>query len=163
MIYDWHELQYIAHKALIAARKSLQKHGHFEPIGLVFHDGGLSQAFEFSSRSSPDKRISQEVFKRLVVDLNAEAAIVVTESWIKVGPEIPLDRTKSIADDPERTEALVIEAASPHARYLIIQTFAKDASGTVLFDVPIDTNNTFDGWSEWLDGVWPESNPKWSV
>lgn len=80
-----------------------------------------------------------------------------------MGTDMHLDLTRSIADDPDREEAIVIEAVSRQAKCMIIQVFRKDPSGKVRFDAPMEPESPFDWWSEWLDGVWPKTEAKWST
>jgi hypothetical protein len=53
-----------------------------------------------------------------------------------------------------RKEAIVIEAASPKAKCLIIQAFSKDDAGKFLFETPMEPDYPITWSSEWLDGVW---------
>ena len=159
MSYDRTELQKIARKALLAAHENLQTYGRILPIGMVFDEDGLTRLFPFNCEDLQVKRILQEEFKNLLVKVGAKAAVVVTESWLKEETQMPPNLTRSIADDPARKEAIVIEAASSQARYMIIQIFRKDPSGRVRFDPPIEPYFACEVRSEWLDGVWPDRKP----
>ena len=163
MDYHRDELKKVAREALAAARENLRKHGHVQPVGLVFHQDGLTHVFQFTFQSIEEKRASQEAFRQVLRKVRARAAVVVTESWLKMETEMPPDLTRSIADDPTRKEAIVIAAVSRQARSMIIQVFRRDSSGKVRFDSPMEPESPFEWWSEWLDGVWPEREPKWST
>jgi hypothetical protein len=159
MNYNRKELRKAAIEALTVAKDNLRQHGYVQPVGLVFHEPGLTNVFQFTFDGIEEKRASQVAFKQLLAKVEARAAIVVTESWIKMKPDKPLDLTVSISDDPERKEAIVVEAVSPSARLIIIQIFSKDPSGTVKFEAPFEPERPLEWSSEWLDGIiWTDSD-----
>lgn len=151
MKYDRKNLLQVARDALAVARQNLQKHGFVEPVGLIFHKGGLSHIYQFKFQNLNEKRVSQEMFRELLIKVRARAAVVVSESWVKTVPHDLSDLTKSIADDPARQEAIIIEAVSDVARIFIMQLFVRNESGTVNFESPFEPDHGFDWISEWLD------------
>jgi len=163
MDYHRDELKKVAREALAVARENLLKYGHVQPVGLVLHQDGLTHLFQLTFQSIEEKRASQEAFRQVLRKVRARAAVVVTESWLKVETGMRPDFTRSVADDPTRKEAIVIEAVSRQARCMIIQVFGKDPSGKVRFDSTMEPENPFEWWSEWLDGVWSETEAKWST
>ena len=79
--------------------------------------------------------------------------MVVMESWIKMATNGPLDLTTPVSDMPGPREAIVIEAASPQGRVMILQMFCKGSEGYA-FDEPVEPQAPIEWASEWLDGVW---------
>ena len=156
MNYNRKRLRSLALEVLKIAQENLLRDGYLHPVGLIYTKTGLSQVFQFRCQDLREKRVLQEEFKQLLLQLKARTAIVVTESWLKVRPELPLDLTKSIADRPDRKEAIVIEAASPKAKCMIMQVFTKDEAGKVRFENPTEPDYPISWSSEWLDGVWDE-------
>ncbi len=154
MKFDKKQLRKLAQDVLELAQANLRDDGYLEPVGLVYTYVGLSRVVPFKYRGLDEKRKSQTEFRRLLVKLKAQAAIVVTESWLKLGPDLPVDLTQSLADLPGRQEAIVIEAASPKAKHIIIQIFSKNETGQVRFETPMEPDHPISWSSEWLDGVW---------
>ncbi len=154
MNYDRKRLRKLARNVLKVAQANLKRDGFVQPVGLVYTNTGLTEVFQFRYQDLDEKRASQEGFRQLILKMKARAAIIVTESWIKMGPDLPLDLTRSVADMPGRKEAIVIEAASPKANLMIIQVFSKDETGKVHFDTPMEPDHPISWSSEWLSGVW---------
>lgn len=86
MNYDRKRLRKLARDVLKIAQDNLQRDGYLQPVGLVYTNTGLNQVFQFRCRDLDEKRSSQEKFKQVLLQLRARAAIVVTESWLKVAP-----------------------------------------------------------------------------
>jgi hypothetical protein len=154
MNYDRKRLRKLALDVLKIAQDNLRRDGYLQPVGFLYTKDGLSRVFQFRCLRLNQKRASQKGFRQLVIQMKARAAIVVTESWLKLGPELPVDLTKSVAEMPGRKEAIVIESASPKARCMIIQVFSKDETGRVHFEDPMKPDHAISWSSEWLDGVW---------
>jgi hypothetical protein len=154
MNYDRKKLRRIARDVLNIAQGNLRRDGYLQPIGLVYTKVGLTEVFQFRCQDLDQKRASQEGFRQLLHQTKARAAFVVTESWIKMGPDLPLDLTRSVADMPGRTEAIVIEAASAKAKLMVVQAFSKDNTGKISFETPMEPDHPITWSSEWLDGVW---------
>jgi hypothetical protein len=154
MDYDRKRLRKLAREVLKIAQNNLRRDGYLQPVGLVYTNAGLNQVFQFRCQDLDEKRASQDEFRRLLLKMKARDAIVVTESWIKTGPDLPLDLTRSVADMPGRKEAIVIEAASPKAKCMIIQAFSKGITGKISFETPLEPDHPISWSSEWLDGVW---------
>jgi hypothetical protein len=154
MNYDRKKLRRIARDVLKIAQGNLRRDGYLQPVGLVYTKVGLTEVFRFRCHDLDQKRASQEGFRRLLHQMKARAAIVLTESWIKMGPDLPLDLTRSVADMPGRKEAIVIEAASVKAKCMIIQAFTTDNAGRISFEAPMEPDHPITWSSEWLDGVW---------
>jgi hypothetical protein len=152
--YDRKKLRRIARDVLKIAQGNLRRDGYLRPVGLVYTNAGLAKVFQFRCQDFDQKRASQEGFRQLLHQMKARAAIVVTESWIKMGPDLPLDLTRSIANMPGRKEAIVIEAASAKAKCMIIQVFSKDEGGKIGFETAMEPDHPISWSSEWLDGVW---------
>lgn len=152
MKYDRENLHRLAHEALGVARENLQKHGFVESVGLIFHKKGLSHVYQFKYKNHDEKRTSQTVFRDLIQTVGARAVIVVTESWVKTAPK-NIDPTKSLEDDPDRKEAIVIEAVSETARIFIMQMFEREGSDSFTFMSPFEPDYRMEWSSEWLDGV----------
>ena len=163
MHYNRKRLRSLARDMLRIAQENLRRDGDLQPVGLIYTNAGLSQVFPFRCQGLDQKRSSQQEFRKLLLQLKARAAIVVTESWLKVRPELPLDLTRSIADLPDKEEAVVIEAASPKSRYMIMQVFRKDESGKLHFETPMEPDHPITWSSEWLDGIWSERRSEWST
>ena len=161
MNYSRKRLRSLARDVLKIAQENLRRDGCLQPVGLVYTNSGLSQVFQFRCRDLDEKRSSQAQFRQLLLELNAKAAIVVTESWLKMAPDQPLDLTRSVADMPGRMECIVIEAGSPKARYMLMQVFTKHDAGTLHFEKPMEPDHPITWSSEWLDGIWPERGPEW--
>ena len=153
MEYTRENLQLVAHSILEIARKNLQRDGYLSPVGLIFHKDGISQIFQFTFSDVDEKRQSQEAFRDMFKTVGGRAAVIVTESWLKVRSDSPLDPTQSIVDDPDRKEVIVIEAASSLAKVFITQTFARDSEGKIHFEPPFEPEYGFTWHSEWLDGI----------
>ena len=100
----------------------------------------------------------QALFKAATLKTGALAAVVVTESWYRTPtPGEPVDLTRSIADYPDRMDCIVVEAASPQARHIVIQLFSKSPSGSYEFAEPFELSPEMTWFSEWLDGVWTQN------
>jgi hypothetical protein len=151
--YGKKKLQRIIGEILTVAQDNLRKHGYLRPVGLIYTTAGMTHIFEFKFKGVEQKRQSQQAFKKLVADVQALAVIVVTESWIKMPPDVPVDVTRSVADMPGRQEAIVIEGASPKARVVCVQVFRKGESG-ISFDEPENLGDRFTWTSEWTNGLW---------
>lgn len=154
MNFDGKRLRKLTRDVLKVAQGNLRRDGYLQPVGLVYTNAGLSEVFQFRYQDLDEKRASQAGFRQLLVKMQARAGIVVTESWLKTAPELPLDLTQSVADMPGRQEVIVIEAASPKAKCMIIQVFSKDETGKIHFETPMEADHPISWSSEWLDGVW---------
>ena len=137
---------------LKTAQYNLTKHGYLQPLGLIFTTAGMTNVFEFHFQGTEEKRLSQAAFKKLVADVGALAVVVITESWIKMHPSIPLELDRPVADMPGREESIVIEAVSRKARVILVQVFRKEDSG-ITFDNPTDIGDRYEWASEWTDGL----------
>jgi hypothetical protein len=152
MRYTKEKLQAIVRTVLSAAQVNLKNHGYLQPVGLIFTLVGMSKVFQFKFHDVGQKRASQVAFKKVVKKSEALAVVVVTESWLKMPPDVPVDITQSIADIPGRQEAIVIEAVSGEAKTILIQVFRKEESG-IAFDDPVSVEEPFSWGSEWTDGI----------
>lgn len=153
--YDGKKLQRIIGEILAVAQDNLTKHGYLQPVGLIYTTTGMTHIFEFKFKGVEQKRQSQQAFKKLVRDVQALAVVVITESWIKMRPKMPLRLDTSVADMPGRQEAIVVEAVSPKARVVCVQVFRKGESG-ISFEEPENIGDRFTWTSEWTDGLWDE-------
>jgi hypothetical protein len=107
--------------------------------------------------SLDEKRLSQEAFRVFLRHSNALAAAVIMEAWLKQAlPEEPIDFTKSIEDMPGRQDAVVIELRSALASFGLVQVFCRNGSALIL-DEPVEIDHPTFWTSEWLDGVWTDS------
>jgi len=163
MTYSRKRLRSLARDVLKIAQQNLRRDGCLQPVGLIYTNAGLSQVFQFRCRNLDEKRASQQEFRQLLIKLNAKAAIVVTESWLKMAPDLPLDLTQSVADMPGRKESIVIEASSPKSRYMVMQVFTKHDAGKLQFEESMEPDHPITWSSEWLDGIWSERKPAWST
>ena len=156
-MYDQKMLQKIARETLATARENLIRDGRLQPCGLVFTSAGMTHVFPVEFRDIQEKRVIQGAFRYLLRQVQAEAAVMVMESWVKMADEdVPLDLSRPVSGMPGRGEAIVIEARSAHGRVMIIQVFRKTRDG-YHFDEPIEPQAPFEWTSEWLDGVWEHS------
>ncbi|MFC1833554.1 hypothetical protein ACFL2Q_02325 [Thermodesulfobacteriota bacterium] len=149
------KLQALGREVLVKAKSNLQRDGHLQPCGLLYSPERLTHTFPFSFGSFDEKRLIQETFRKLITEVRAAAAVVVLESWIKTARNGPLDLTRPVSEMPGRQEAIVVEAASPKARTIIIQVFKKSKSGLV-FEDPFEPDHPFEWNSEWLSGIWQD-------
>jgi Resolvase, N terminal domain len=78
-----YKLDRLARDVLELAQANLRREGHLQPVGLIYTGAGLSHVVPFRYEGLDEKRISQNGFKQLLLKLEARAAIVVTESWLK--------------------------------------------------------------------------------
>ena len=122
-MYGIKELQKIARKILITACENLIRDGHLQPISLVFGPEGLTHTIPFEFNSIDEKRAIQQIFRHFLREIHADAAVVVTESWMKMATDGPLDLTRPVFEMPGHQEAIVVEAASAHGSVMIIQVF----------------------------------------
>jgi hypothetical protein len=93
MNYGRKKLRRIARDVLNIAQGNLRRDGYLQPVGLADTNAGLTEVFQFRCQDLDQKRASQEGFRRLLHQMKARAAIVLTESWIKMRFDLPLDLT----------------------------------------------------------------------
>jgi hypothetical protein len=152
MRYSKAELRKIIGNVLKTAQDNLIKHGYLQPVGLIFTAAGMRNIFEFHFQGTKEKRLSQLAFKKLVANVGAHAVVVITESWIKMHPDVPLELDRPVAEMPGREESIVIEAVSHNARVILVQVFRKEESG-ITFDDLIDIGDRYECTGEWTDGL----------
>ena len=76
-----------------------------------------------------------------------EGVILLVESWMKLASPDKVDRTKSLADDPDRTEAIVLNAMRGPMQLLAYMMIDRTAGtvGTPLIVDPMNNNETMVG------------------
>jgi len=155
MSYSKQELDKLVQSVLQIAKDNLLKDGFVQPVGLLYGTTGLQNIFPMKFSGVEEKRAVQSWFKTAILETGALAAVVVTESWYRIPtPGEPVDPTRSVREYSDRMEAIVVEAASPLARHIIIQIFTKSTSGRYEFAEPFAPSPEITWFSEWLDDVW---------
>lgn len=155
MIYDRDVLRTLTEFTLKAAKENLVRHGHVAPHALVYAGSGTTRILAFEFEEIEEERALQAAFRRLLSDGKVGAAIVIQESWMMFPLEGPVDLTKSLADQPGRKEAIVVEARSPLAHICFIQPFTKGPEG-VIFGRGMDVAPPFTISSEWFGTIWQQ-------
>jgi len=155
MIYDKDVLRTLTEFTLKVAKENLVRHGNVAPHALVYDGSGTTRILAFEFEGLEEKRALQAAFRRLLTDGKTRAAIVVQESWMMFPLEGPVDLTRSLADQPGRKEAIVVEARSSLAHICFIQRFIKGPEG-VTFGRRMDLAPPFTISSEWFGTIWQQ-------
>jgi len=134
------------------ARENLERDTRLDPCAIAFTGCGMNVT-QLTWKNLKQRRRVQKEVRRWMERCNAECGIVIAESWIKLGPNP--DPTRSLADDPESQECILIIGAGADENLLLIQTFEKRSDGTFRFGPPqwfgTDAGETMT--DEWLGGV----------
>jgi hypothetical protein len=138
------------------ARENLERYSSLEPYAIAFVGCEMSIK-QLSWKNLRQRRRVQKDVRQWMERCNAESGIIIAESWIKLGPN--LDPTRSLADDPESHECILITGASANKNVILLQTFEKKPDSTFRFGPPqwfgTDAGETMT--DEWLGGVrWSE-------
>jgi len=137
------------------ARENLERDSTLKPCAIAFVDCEMSIKELLWKNLRQRRRVQKEV-RRWMERRNADSGIIIAESWIKLGPN--QNPTKSLADDPESHECILITGASATENLILLQTFEKKPDGTFRFGPPqwfgTDAGETMA--DEWLGKV------KWS-
>jgi|GEM_PF-2353515 len=155
MIYDGDVLRTLTELALKTARQTLIRHGHITPHARVYGGSCTTRILVFEFEDIEEKRALQAAFRRLVSGGKVRAAIVVQESWMMFPLEGPVDLTKSLADQPGRKEAIVVEGRSPLAHICFIQPFTTGPEGVTLTR-EMEVAPPFTISSEWFGTIWQQ-------
>ena len=157
MSYDLDKLRELARANLAIAQENLKRDGFVQTCGLVWTHLGLSHIVSMRFESLDEKRHNQEAFRVFLRQSNALAAAVIMEAWLKQANSIePLDFTKSIENMPGRQDAIVLELRSALASFGLVQVFCRNGSALIM-EEPIEIDHPTFWTSEWLDGVWADS------
>lgn len=113
------------------ARENIRRDGSLQPIAFGFK-GEEMDIMVLEWKTLKQKRRVQRTVRRFIKRIGADAAVVVSEAWIKTaGPSF--DPTKSIANDPESHEVIMVAGASVEERLCMVLPFEKTADGSYAF------------------------------
>lgn len=147
------QLQRAAEEMLIMAKRILVREGEIQPFGIVHAADGKAHVVPLYFTNYEEKRLEQALFRDFIVEMNASAAILIFETWVKTALNRPPDLSRPVSEMPDKQEAMVVEAWSPRARVIIIQIFEKTGRGYV-FEEPVGPDDMGATWvSEWFDGL----------
>ncbi len=155
---DLKELESIAEGALDHAKTLLVSKGNVMPVAFLFcpSSGGEIrwdvQVLPMPFTDDQEKSFYREILKRLSIQFEAVAVIMVMEAWFAtrpIGSEIP----DAVRDLPDRQEALMVSGRTAESSLMLMQPFRREGEKIVFEKQTV--MNAPPEYDRFTDGIFP--------